>query len=64
MIYCYWHTQYTNADFLIEVEKIVTVYACDSDAIIVIYRHYPYWIASPFYKGNSLATLLNRSIIF
>jgi len=42
-----------------EVEKIVTVYACDSDAIVVIYRHYPYWIASLFYKGNSPTTFLN-----
>ncbi|TRX46280.1 hypothetical protein FNW54_06715 [Bacteroides sp. HF-5092] len=54
-----WHTQYTNANFLIEVEKIVTLSSKDSDAIVVIYRHYPYWIASLFYKGNSPTTFLN-----
>ena len=33
-----------------DVEKIVTVYAWDSDAIHSIYRHYLYRIASLYYK--------------
>ena len=33
-----------------DVEKIVTVYAWDSDAIHSIYRHYLYRIASLSYK--------------
>ena len=31
-----------------DVEKIVTGYARDSDGIVVVYRHYFYWIASLF----------------
>ncbi|CAG9882041.1 hypothetical protein BOVA604_891 [Bacteroides ovatus] len=33
---------------MIDVEKIVTGYARDSDGIVVVYRHYFYWIASLF----------------
>ena len=36
-----------------DVEKIVTGYARDSDGIVVIYRHYLYWIASLFCRRES-----------
>ena len=51
--------RYCFENMFLRTEKIVTVSACDSDGIVVIYRHYPYWIASLFYKGNSPTTFLN-----
>ena len=38
---------------LIDVEKIVTVYARDSDGIGEAYRHYPHRIASLFFIAEN-----------
>ena len=53
-----------------DVEKIVTVYAWDSDAIHSIYRHYLHRIASLSYKekqsryANSFLTCWHHALIF
>lgn len=38
--------RYCFENIFLRTEKIVTVSACNSDGIVVIYRHYPYRIPS------------------
>ena len=45
--------RYCFENMFLRTEKIVTVSACDSDGIVVIYRHYLYWIASLFCRRES-----------
>ena len=54
--------RYCFENMFLRTEKIVTVSACDSDGIVVIYRHYPYRI--PSLSQKTVSSELPRTRIY